>query len=59
MCFKPKYFKTFKVPDFYINGNVLETVSTYKYLGVILDEMYCDNDIRRQMRYIYRRGIMF
>jgi hypothetical protein len=57
MCFKPKGLKKLRVPEFYINGSVLEIVSTYKYLGVIIDDLYSDNDdILRQTRCIYARG---
>ena len=36
---------------------MLDRVSTYKYLGVIIDEQYCAHeDIQRQTRCIYARG---
>ena len=49
MCFKPKCMNTFTVPDLFIDGALLDRVSTCKYLGLIIDEQYCDNeDIQMQ-----------
>ncbi len=57
MCFTPKAAPKLQVPDFFLNGCVLEKVSFYKYLGVLIDCDYADNkDIQRQIRSIYQRG---
>ena len=59
MCFVPNKVKNISVPEFYINGQPLQLVSSYKYLGVIIDSSYKDDsDIYRQMRGIYSRGNM-
>ena len=43
MCFVPNKVKNISVPEFYINGQPLELVSSYKYLGVIIDSSYKDD----------------
>ena len=59
MCFKPKDKKNLFVPNFVLNGSVVEVVSYYKYLGVYLaDDLFDDRDIDRQVRSIYARGNM-
>ena len=56
MCFESKCMNNFRVPDLFIGGALLDRVSTYKYLDVIIDEQYCDHeDIQRQTRCIYAR----
>ena len=57
MSCKPKCFKDLTVPNFYLNGTVLKTVSEHKYLGCIIAENFKDDcDISRQMRSLYARG---
>ena len=57
MYLKPKKSNCSIVSDVYMYGHAIERVSSYKYLGVIIDECYCDNDdILRQTRCIYARG---
>ena len=49
----------FRVHDLFIDGVLLDRVSTYKYLGIIIDEQYFHNeDIQRQTKCIYARGNM-
>ena len=57
MCFKPKILSKLHVPKFILNGLEVEVVSSHVYLGVILDDNYCDDrDLLRQSRAIYARG---
>ena len=57
MCLFPKKSKCVNIPEFYMYNKVIEKVSTYKYLGVIIDDQYSDNpDIIRQTRCMYARG---
>ena len=59
MCFKPKGKHNLTVPHFSLNGVKLETVHSYKYLGVFLvDDLSDDKDIERQVKAIYARGNM-
>ena len=59
MCFKPKNRSDLHVPQFTLNGSIVEVVSLYKYLGVFLaDDLVDDRDIQRQVKAIYARGNM-
>ena len=47
------------VPRIYLNGNVLQYVNTYKYLGCIIsNDLKDDNDIKKTLRGIYARSNM-
>jgi hypothetical protein len=57
MCFKPKELADIYVPDFTLNGNKIDLVSSHTYLGVIIDDSSRDNDdLFRQTKAIYARG---
>ena len=57
MCFKPKKLNRLKVPEFKLNGRNLKSVSSHKYLGVVLNcSSKHDDDIKREVRAIYTRG---
>jgi len=57
MCFKPKQLSSLFVPEFTLNGKVLNMVCCDKYLGVFIsDNLRDDNDINRELRAIYARG---
>ena len=57
MTIKPKLYRNIRVPLLFINGCSLDLVSTYTYLGVVMnDTFYDDDDISRQMCAIYSRG---
>jgi hypothetical protein len=59
MCVKPKSFKNLRLPEFVLNGKVLNYVSTHSYLGVMLNEDRSDNhDLLRQLKSLYARGNM-
>lgn len=57
MCFKPKCLKNIHVPDFTLNGNKLQLVTSHTYLGVIIDDYLRDkDDLFRQTKAVYARG---
>jgi hypothetical protein len=59
MCIKPKCFNHIAVPNFYLNGRVIKLVTTQKYLGVLINAKFDDNDdLHRQLKCIYSRGNM-
>ena len=54
MCFKPTCLK---VPNIMLDGQIIDSVSSHKYLGVyICDDFNDEIDIKRQIRGIYARG---
>ncbi len=58
MTIKSKLFRDIDVPTFYIAGSPLKSVSSYTYLGVVINDDMSDDDddIARQTRAIYARG---
>ena len=57
MHFKSDRIAKFKVPDFILNGETIELVTEFKYLGHILtNNMKDDNDIERQRRTLFILG---
>ena len=59
MYMKSSKFNLRVVPRIYLNGNVLQYVNTYKYLGCILsNDLKDDNDIKKTIRGIYARSNM-
>ena len=57
MCIKPKMFRDLHVPPVTLNGRSLTFVTTQKYLGVLINNAFNDNDdIKRQTRSIYCAG---
>ena len=57
MCIKPRRFKDLYIPNVTLNGNVLDFVTSHKYLGYYIDASFTDNkDISRQTRSIYAQG---
>ena len=57
MCFKPKCLSKLKVPDVFLNGEVVPQVGHTKYLGVIIENNVSDDlDIMRHIKAIYARG---
>ena len=58
MVFKSTRTKT-RTPTLYINGNELQEVNQYKYLGYCINDKLRDTiDIKRQIRGIYTRANM-
>ena len=59
MYMKSSKFNLRVVPRIYLNGNVLQYVNTYKYLGCIIsNDLKDDNDIKKTIRGIYARSNM-
>ena len=59
MCIHPKKKSNLQVPVFNINGNAIDIVTDYKYLGFSLwDDMKDDIDINTEIRGLYTRGNM-
>ena len=57
MCIKPKCYKDLQVPTFYLNRRSLTFTSEQKYLGFMMTDAFTDdNDITRQMKYMYCVG---
>ena len=57
MVIKAKAYKCFDFGSISLNGNVLEQVASFRYLGHILsDDATDDNDIMRHCRYLYTVG---
>ena len=57
MHFKSDSIAKFKVPDFILNGETIELVTEFKYLGHILtSNMKDDKDIERQRRKLFIQG---
>ena len=57
MTIKPQLFRDIAVSTFYIDGSPLKSVSSYTYLGIVINDDMCDNnDITRQASPIYARG---
>ena len=57
MHFKSDSIAKFKVPDFILNGETIELVTEFRYLGHILtNNMKDDNDIERQRRTLFIIG---
>ena len=57
MCVKPNVLKDLLVPDIFLDGQIIELVSSHKYLGVIIsNDLKDDLDIKRQIRGVYARG---
>ena len=57
MVFKAKRYKQFYFHEFYLNEKPLKYVTNYKYLGhVVENTLNDDDDIYRQLRFIYARG---
>ena len=55
----PKRFLFKFLPNFYLQNDVLEYISVYKYLGVLINEHMNDNDeMLQRMRNIYATGNM-
>ena len=44
MCFNPKKLSTIHVPNFILNGKILDIVTTQKYLGVVINDQLTDDD---------------
>ena len=58
MC-NVKKFKLKNRPTIKLGKDILEYVQSVKYLGVIINEMFNDNDdVKRQMRCLYARSNM-
>lgn len=56
MIFRTKFLKIYNTPNFYLNGNILEFVDEFKYLGhMICNDLNDDCDIKRQYRSICRK----
>ena len=49
LCFKPNEIKIIP-PSFVLGKYVIPAVDKCKYLGIIVSETNCDNDLKRQMR---------
>ena len=57
MVFRSKRLKGVNLPTFRINGDILEEVNSYRYLGHIFTQDLTDDlDIDRQYRKIYVQG---
>ena len=57
MCFKRKSLSNLFIPDIYLNGEVLTSISKTKYLGVFIDcDAHDNDDIMCQVKAIYTRG---
>ena len=57
MCFKSKSTSNFKIPDFYLNNNVIPIEKSFKYLGHHLLDTGSDAlDIDRQRKKIFIQG---
>ena len=59
VCMRIKYKSKCdtKIPNVYLNGQVLKWVSDHKYLGVYINELFKDDrDIKRQMCAMYCKG---
>ena len=57
MCVRPKHFRKLNIPKMYLNGNSLELVHKYKYLGHMMCSDNSDDDaIYSQTRALYARG---
>ena len=56
MIFKTKCLKIYNTPKFYLNGNLLEFVDEFRYLGhMVCNDLNDDSDIKRQYRSICRK----
>jgi hypothetical protein len=59
MAILTNILKKFTVPSVFLNGNKLNYVNDYKYLGVYISSDKSDTlDMKRQLRYIYCKGNM-
>ena len=57
MCVKPKWLNNMTVPSITLNGRILEYSSVQKYLGVLINSNFNDNDDqKRQLKSIYSSG---
>ena len=59
MCIKSSKYKLVNLPSVKLGEQILQYVTTYKYLGCIINGMLNDNDdIKRTLRGIYARANM-
>lgn len=56
--FTPRNYGSFYLPRLYLNACTLTYVNSYKYLGVIINNVSDDKDIERQIQAVYIRGNM-
>ena len=57
MCISSKECSTINVPKVFLNGNCIELVSKYKYLGLMICNNIADDEaISSQIRSLYARG---
>ena len=57
LCFMPISIK-FEIPCFYLGDMIIPKVTQCKYLGVIISDLNCDLDLKRQMRKFYTNANM-
>ena len=57
MKFRSDTMPRFNIPDFKLNGEVINVVDEFKYLGhILLSNMKDDKDIERQRKSLYMQG---
>ena len=57
MCIMPKSVRNIHLPELTLCGQTLTFVQTYKYLGVLINNDFTDDDdVDRQLRCLYARG---
>ena len=57
MCIKSKSVFMPKVPDLFLNGQIVTHVDKHKYLGVTMtSDCKDDDDISKSLRNLYARG---
>ena len=57
MNFRSDTMPRFNIPDFMLNGEVINVVDEFKYLGhILLSNMKDDKDIERQRKSLYMQG---
>ena len=57
MFIKNKVSVNIRIPDLFLNGNVLKWITEDKYLGVtISDDFKDDLDIKQQIKSLYAKG---
>ena len=51
--------KNLHIPQFYIDGSVIDVTKEHNYLGVVLSEEFTENEtMKKEIRSIYARGNM-
>ena len=59
MCVKPPKSRILELPRIYLNSKLLDYVSSYTYLGVVMsDNKKDDMDINQHIKAVYARGNM-